>query len=130
MRNSIILLVTLAVNTSAFRQSAPEQLRKAQTLLASGDQDQAQELLLTIVEQYPRYGPARLQLGRVYVESSEWERAEAHLLAATRSNLPRRFLAWHFLGRVYLAKGDYEKASDSVREAIALLLTLVRLGSS
>ena len=120
MRHFIILLVSLAVNTSAFGQSAAEQMRKAQALMASGDQDQAQALLLKIIEQYPRYGPARLQLGRTYVESAEWERAEVHLLAATRSNLPRRFLAWHFLGRVHLAKGDYQKAGDSFREAIAL----------
>ncbi len=112
--------MSLAVNTGAFGQSAPEQMRKAQALMASGEQDQAQELLVKIVEQYPLYGPARLQLGRTYVESAEWERAEVHLLAATRSNLPRRFLAWHFLGRAYLAQGDYEKAGDSFREAIAL----------
>jgi tetratricopeptide (TPR) repeat protein len=100
-------------------QSAPQRMQEAMALLGSGNREDAETILSTIVQEYPRYGPARLQLGRLALESDRLEEAQEHLEIATSTNLRRPFLAWHLLGRVYVAQGDYQQARECFQKALA-----------
>ena len=64
-------------------------MERAIALLAADDADGAIPILLSVVDEIPRHGPARFQLGALAVERGEWEVAADHLDAATRSYGPQ-----------------------------------------
>ena len=120
MRHCLIVCLALIPEVATALQTAPQRMEEALALLASDRRVEAESVLLEIAREFPRYGPARLQLGRIYLEKEEWKEAERHLLVATQANLPRMSLAWYLLGRAYLGAGDDLQAQECLRQSILI----------
>jgi len=73
---------------TVFQAEIRDRMERALSLLAAEDTERAIPLLLSVVDDVPFHGPARMQLGALAVERGEWEVASDHLEAATRSYGP------------------------------------------
>ena len=85
-----LVLVVVGVAASANQPAADVRARmeRAIALLAAEEVDRAIPIFLSVVDEVPFHGPARMQLGALAVERGEWDVASDHLEAATRSYGP------------------------------------------
>lgn len=88
---------------------------QAQLALASGDATRAAELLEQVIARDPLNGGALLTLGDYYRETGDIQRAifQYERATAVESVRPRALLA---LARIYVAKLDYRRAIQYLRE--------------
>ena len=103
--------------------------------LAGGEAEAAIPLLLSVVDEVPDHGPARLQLGALAIGRREWGVAEDHLriaLAATGPDAPpgavpaqRPGLAWALLAEALDGRGELAEALRATEEAVRLAPTFV-----
>jgi chemotaxis protein methyltransferase CheR len=92
---------------------------KAESLLASGDQDGAARTLRLAVARAPSWGPPRVLLGRLYADRGENDRAIEELEFAAR--IPPPDARVHLLlGMVRERRGEREAAEDAYRHALYL----------
>jgi len=130
-----LALVVVGVAASANQPAADVRARmeRAIALLAAGEADRAIPILLTVVDDVPFQGPARMQLGALAVERGEWEVASDHLEAATRSSAPdapdgavpvqRPGLAWALYSEALGQTGRLEDAVEATGRALRLAPT-------
>lgn len=107
-----------------------ERMERALSLLAAEDAERAIPLLLSVVDEVPFHGPARMQLGALAVERSEWGVALDHLEAAVGSYGPdapegavpvqRPGLAWALYSEALGQDGRLEDALEATAEALQL----------
>ena len=103
-------------------------MEQALALLAAGEAERAIPLLLSIVDEAPHHGPARLQLGALAVERGEWAVAVGHLRAAAAAGTPaapegavppqRPGLAWALLADALDEAGRLAEALEAGAEAL------------
>lgn len=98
--------------------SVPERMREGLALLEAGEVVRAEAIFREIVREIPRHGPARLQLGRIALESGDWAAAREHLEIAVESDPQRPFLAWHLLGQARLFLDEPRAAREAFDEAL------------
>ena len=107
-----------------------ERMERALSLLAAEDTESAVPLLLSVVDDVPLHGPARMQLGALAVERGEWGVALEHLEAATGTYGPdapegavpvqRPGLAWALYAEALGQAARLEEALGATAEALRL----------
>ena len=130
-RWALVVAVGLAVPHAPENQALPgirARMEQALAFLAGGEAERAIPLLLSIVDEAPEHGPARLQLGALAVERREWEVAADHLraaMAATGPDAPkgavpvqRPGLGWALLAEALDQAGDLEEALSVTGSAL------------
>ncbi len=98
-------------------------MQAALDLLAAGEEERAVPLLLSVVDQNPNHGPARLQLGALALERGEWAVAADHLqvaVAPASVRLARPALAWHLLGEALDRLDRPEEALDATDRSLEI----------
>lgn len=132
MTGFALVLVVVGVAASASQPAADVRARmeRAIALLAAEEADRAIPILLSVVDDVPFHGPARMQLGALAVERGEWEVASDHLEAATRSSGPeapqgaipvqRPGLAWALYSEALGETGRLEGALEATGRALRL----------
>lgn len=115
-----ILCVFCCCVFPAFRTfaSIPEKIQEALNLSESGDLEGARILLLEVIQEEPRHGPARLLLGQMALEACDLAEAQDHLKIAVTANPHRIYLAWYLLGRTQLQMHENEAAADSFSKSL------------
>lgn len=126
----LLILVALAAlsGDAAGQSTVRDRMEAALSRLAAGDADAAIPLLLSVVDEVPLHGPARLQLGALAVARGEWAVAEDHLrtaIAATGPEAPegavpaqRPGLAWALLAEALDGRGQLEQGLAATAEAL------------
>ncbi len=130
----LLLIVPDALAAPLTRQgSAPEndfrpRMERALALLSEGQLERAIPLLVSIVDDAPHHGPARLQLGALAVRRAEWEIAAEHLRVAVTTGGPeapagavpvqRPGLAWSLLANALGQTGALEEALDATSRSL------------
>ncbi|MBI3723784.1 tetratricopeptide repeat protein [bacterium] len=94
-------------------------LTRAETSLASGDQEGAARTLRLAIARAPSWAPPRLLLGRLYADRGENEKANEELEVAVKVT-PLDARAHMLLGMVRERKGEREAAEDAYRHAVYL----------
>lgn len=110
-----------------------DRMERALSLLAAEDTERAIPLLLSVVDDVPFHGPARMQLGALAVERGEWEVAADHLSAAVDSYGPeapegaipvqRPGLAWALYSDALAEAGRLEDALEATGHALHIAPT-------
>lgn len=127
----VVAAVAEAVTPPATLQTGTrDRMERALALLAGEDAERAIPLLLSVVDEVPFHGPARLQLGALAVERGEWEIAVDHLKAAVGSYGPeapegafpvqRPGLAWALYSEALGQAARLEDALEATGEALRL----------
>ena len=108
-------------------------MERALSLLAAEDTERAIPLLLSVVDDVPFHGPARMQLGALAVERGEWEVAADHLSAAVDSYGPeapegaipvqRPGLAWALYSDALAEAGRLEDAFEATGRSLHIAPT-------
>ena len=107
-----------------------DRMERALSLLAAEDTERAIPLLLSVVDDVPFHGPARMQLGALAVERGEWEVAADHLSAAVDSYGPeapqgaipvqRPGLAWALYSDALAQAGRLEDALEATGRSLRI----------
>jgi chemotaxis protein methyltransferase CheR len=92
---------------------------KAESALATGDQDGAARTLRLAIARAPAWAPPRLLLGRLYADKGETDRAVEELAIAARM-APLDSRVHLLLGMVRERRGEREGAEDAYRHAVYL----------
>ena len=108
-------------------------MERALSLLAADETERAIPLLLSVVDDIPFHGPARMQLGALAVERGEWEVAVVHLSAAVASYGPeapegaipvqRPGLAWALYADALGQAGRLEDALEATGRSLGIAPT-------
>jgi tetratricopeptide (TPR) repeat protein len=94
-------------------------LEKGRTAAAQKKTDAAITHLQTATRIYPNYYEAHRMLGQLYMDTSQWEKAEASLKQAVKID-PKAVLALTTLGEVYRREKKYVEAQRILEEALKL----------
>lgn len=94
-------------------------LEKGSADLAEKKTDEAITQLQKAVRIYPDYYEAHRMLGQLYMDSSQWEKAEASFQQAVRID-PKAVLALSSLGEVYRREKKYQEGEKILEEALKL----------
>jgi tetratricopeptide (TPR) repeat protein len=94
-------------------------LDKGRAAVAEKKTDAAITHLQKAIRIYPDYYEAHLMLGQLYMEASEWEKAEASLKEAVRID-PKAVSALTSLGEVYRREKKYADAEKILEQALKL----------
>jgi len=94
------------------------EMARVQALLDAEEKGEAAAALLAISQAYPRFGAARVLLGRLALEGGDPETARTHLRVAVRTQTQRPFLAWYLLGLAELRTGRMSAAGQSFSQAL------------
>ena len=115
---------------AGFQTDIRDRMERALALLAAEDTERAIPLLLSVVDDVPFHGPARMQLGALAVERGEWGVALDHLEAATRtygSSAPegaiavqRPGLSWALYAEALGQAARLQDALEATEEALRL----------
>ena len=125
-----------AVSRASQIESAADvraRMERAIALIAAEDTERAIPILLSVVDDVPFHGPARMQLGALAVERGEWGVALDHLQAATRSYGPeapegaipvqRPGLAWALYAEALGQTGRLEDALEATGRSLRIAPT-------
>ncbi len=112
------------LSASAKKQKSVEE--RAQELFVSGNEaikkkhfQEAEQLFLTLNQEYPEYSGSLVNLGIIYSEQKQWQKAEDMFLRAAGIN-SENVLAYNQLGYVYRNMGRLEEAEKSYKKAIRM----------
>jgi len=114
----LILLLNLVFIAACGSKSKEELLEEGVSNLESGNYSAALVLLNNALEKDPNFVPARYQLGRLFLETEKYDRAEKEFQKVVRQN-PANFKARLDLARVYLSMDQPRKAIDEVNTYLA-----------
>lgn len=95
-----------------------EELLAKASLSATGNLDHAIAAASTLTERWPNYAPGWTQLGRLWLESGEPEKAEAALKQSVEVD-PTRSAAWNNLGVIANRREQFEQAVRYFEQAVA-----------
>ena len=125
-----------AVSRASQIESAADvraRMERAIALIAAEDTERAIPILLSVVDDIPFHGPARMQLGALAVERGEWGVALDHLEAATRSYgseapegaipVQRPGLAWALYSDALGQTGRLEDAVEATGRSLRIAPT-------
>jgi len=94
-------------------------LEKAHAAVAEKKTDEAINQLQKAIHIYPDYYEANRMLGQLYMDKSEWDKAEVSLRQAVRID-PKAVPALTSLGEVYRREKRFEEAQKILEEALKL----------
>ena len=94
-------------------------MENARTAVAEKKTDAAITHLQKATRIYPNYFEAHRMLGQLYMDSSQWEKAELSFKEAVRID-PKAVLALTSLGEVYRREKKYEEAQKTLEGALKL----------
>lgn len=110
-----------------------DRMERALSLLAADEAEHAIPILLSVVDEVPFHGPARMQLGALAVERGEWDIAANHLEAAVGSYGPeapegaipvqRPGLAWALYADALGETGRLEDALEATGRSLGIAPT-------
>lgn len=109
--------LALPPRPSKFGLEEEELLAKA-SLSATGNLDHAIAAASTLTERWPSYAPGWTQLGRLWLESGEFERAEAALRHSVEIDSTRS-PPWNNLGVIANRREQFEQAIRCFERAVA-----------
>ncbi len=109
----LILLLNLVLIAACGSKSKEELLEEGVSNLESGNYSAALVLLNNALEKDPNFVPARYQLGKLFLETEKYDRAEKEFQKVVRQN-PANLNARLDLGQVYLAMDQPQKAIEEV----------------
>lgn len=95
-----------------------EEMARVQGLLDAGEKAEAATALDAIVKRFPRFGAARVLLGRLALDGGDPETARKHLRIAVRTQTQRPFFAWYLLGLAELQSGSMSVAGGAFSQAL------------
>ncbi|HZI48346.1 MAG TPA: tetratricopeptide repeat protein, partial [Pyrinomonadaceae bacterium] len=98
---------------------AQSALEKGRAAMAEKKTDEAINHLQKATRIYPDYYEAHRMLGQVFMDTSQWEKAEASLRQAVRID-PKAVPALSSLGEVYRREKKYDEAQKILDEALKL----------
>lgn len=97
----------------------------AQFQYKTNDVDAAQKLVADILEQRPKFSPARLLQSEIFVSKKEFETALS-LLNGLEKEEPNSPMVHYFKGVCHLGLGDINQAAESVSKAVELKPDLIK----
>ena len=100
-------------------KAAALQLLLAKVLVARGDTNQAESVLLKAIELQPDSQLAYLMLAQLYTAANQNQKALADLQAALAKN-PKDVAALMLMGITYSAEKDYKDARDAYEKLLAI----------
>ena len=92
---------------------------KGQAALVEKKSDAAISHFKKAIEIYPQFYDAHLSLGQLFMESSQWEKAEASLRQAVTVN-PKAVRAMVSLGEVYRRQKKFEQGTKVLTDALKI----------
>ena len=98
---------------------AQDAVAKARTAVAEKKTAEAITHLQKAIQIYPDYYEAHRMLGQLYMDNSQWDKAEASLRQAVRID-PKVVSSLSSLGEVYRREKKYEEAQKILEEALKL----------
>ena len=114
---------TPAANAPLADPNAPPEanaeFQKAETSLQSGKRDEAIQHLEKAITIYPKFLPAQLKLGTVYMDMQAWDKAE-HALKKALGIDPKTVNALFALGEIYLRQKKYDEAEKVLQQGISV----------
>ena len=128
------VLLQLVPDTSTFRPrssgrpmvinarvpvDASEALEKGRAAVAEKKTDAAIAHLQKAIRLYPDYYDAHMMLGQLYMDTSQWEKAEPSFKEAVRID-PKAIAPLTSLGEVYRREKKYEAAQKILEESLKL----------
>lgn len=109
--------------STARQEPLPSKVRKnlarAVRDLEAGQMKDAEKKLANAYQQAPSSGEVNFVYGSFYFRKSEFDRAQAHLMAATKAD-PQNTQAFTLLGRTQLRSKDYAAAAKTLEEAVRM----------
>lgn len=87
--------------------------------MGAGKTDLAEKQLIDITKQYPQLSGPHANLGVIYSQKKEWDKAEQSLNTAVERN-KRNAKAYNQLGFVYRQKGKFKEAEAAYLKAISI----------
>jgi tetratricopeptide (TPR) repeat protein len=105
-----------------YRQAFPERvlLMQATHLMETGELDRAEDLLLQAEKLAPKLSEIHNNLGYLYLQRGELEKAEAKLKKAVQLVPPVLSSPYVHLVDIYLMRQEYDLALDACKKAIQL----------
>jgi tetratricopeptide (TPR) repeat protein len=94
-------------------------LEKGRTALANSKLDEAIVHLQNAISIHSEFYEAHFLLGRLYMDSSQWPKAEAAMRQAVRIN-PKAVMALVSLGEVYRRQKKYDEGKKLLEESLKL----------
>lgn len=85
--------------------------------LGSGKTKQAEQQLLELTQAYPQLSGPHANLGVIYAQQENWDKAEASLKMAVQKN-KKNAKAYNQLGFVYRQQGEFKQAEKAYLKAI------------
>lgn len=116
---SILTILLIWITTVTFAQNKEVYRTIADSLLIEG---KANELLLYFENELKKYSENEdviRWLGFVHIELNNFDAAEVYYRMALKAN-PKCARCYFNLGRIYVGKGDYEKAMGFIEDAMNL----------
>ena len=109
--------------STARQEPLPSKVRKnlarAVRDLESGQMKDAEKKLANAYQQAPASSEVNFVYGSFYFRRSDFDRAQAHLVAATKAD-PQNTQAFTLLGRTQLRSKDYASAAKTLEEAVRM----------
>ncbi len=95
---------------------APTHLRLAKILSQQGDPNGAIEEYQTAIQLNPEMAEVFRDLGAIYIDTHEWEKAAQALQQSTELN-PQDHQAWYWLGRAHIAQEHFQQTQEALDTA-------------
>ncbi len=96
-----------------------ELLRRAESLVETGEITQAEALLTEAIAKMPDFAEVWNRRAVLYFTTGQYNKSLADCQEVIRLN-PIHFGAWHGLGLCYAALGDYRSAIQAFRQALEI----------
>ena len=104
---------------SASADDETDLYRQAITALNNSDLDLAESGLKKIIKSRPEFAGPGINLARINIKRNDIDNAEKNLAKARERN-PKMPQVFNMLGYIDISRGQYKKAADDYRQAIAL----------
>jgi len=98
---------------------AAQQFSLAVKTMGEGKAQEAEAQFVALTQTYPQLSGPFANLGVIYAQKKEWEKAEGALQTAVQKN-KKNAKAFNQLGLVYRQQGQFKKAEQAYLDAIAV----------
>jgi len=116
--SAVLVIVILAATGLASAQERDPRLRRARQLYASGQQEQAREALLPLLQAEPDHVEANLLMGRIELRLGDLDAADTYLQRADDAPGRGRFLVPQTQGLVRMRRRGWNGAVEQFTEAL------------
>gem|GEM_PF-3079182 len=115
----LVICFVLPLNVEAQAKHTKEWMHEAIQASIKGNVERAKTILRAILKVHPNHVFALNNLGKIYLDGKEFEKAIALLKKAWKLN-PKFYVAGNTLGDAYSQMGEYEKAEEVLKKIIKM----------